>query len=213
MTDVLGLAAILPASAGACCTVGAWRPGRAVDVVAALVMVAAMVDGVFGPRVLPGVVWFLVLALLAVALAATSRFQRVGPGALVAAGAAGGAGGAGAAGAAGAAAGRPGSGPAGRPTGAHGRLHGALGLLVMGALGIGMTHGSGASDTAGMAGMHHTGTVDVVWQLVVGGLTLGYLLLTAHLVRDGLRRRTRVLPVLEALTMGIAVAVMAAAMV
>ncbi|ROP63564.1 hypothetical protein [Curtobacterium sp. ZW137] len=204
MTDVLGLAAILPASAGACCTVGAWRPGRAVDVVAALVMVAAMVDGVFGPRVLPGVVWFLVLALLAVALAATSRFQRVGPVALVAAGAA---------------AGRPGSGPAGRPTGAHGRLHGALGLLVMGALGIGMTHGSGASDTAGMAGvagmagMHHTGTVGVVWLLVVGGLTLGYLLLTAHLVRDGLRRRTRVLSVLEALTMGIAVAVMAAAMV
>ncbi|MFS2075865.1 hypothetical protein, partial [Curtobacterium sp. CT11-133] len=75
MTDVLGLAAIVPASAGACCTVGAWRPGRAVDVVAAVVMVAAMLDGVVGPRVLPGVVWFVVLALLAVTVAAVHRFQ------------------------------------------------------------------------------------------------------------------------------------------
>lgn len=191
MTDVLGLAAIVPASAGACCTVGSWRPGRAVDVVAAVVMVAAMVDGAFAPRLLPGVLWFVVLALLAVTLACVHRFQR---GAAVPDG-------------------RRGSAPAAAGASAHGRsgrLHAALGLLVMGALGIGATHGAGM---AGMAGMPaHGGSVAVTWQLVVGGLTLGYLFLTAHVVRDGVRGRVRVLPLVETLAMGAAVAVMAAAM-
>jgi hypothetical protein len=191
VTDVLGLAAIVPASAGACCTVGAWRPGRAVDVVAAVVMVAAMVDGAFAPRLLPGVLWFVVLALLAVTLAAVHRFQR----------------------GVGVPDGRRGPAPAGAGASAHGRsgrLHAALGLLVMGALGIGATHGAGM---AGMAGMPaHGGSVAVTWQVVVGGLTLGYLLLTAHVVRDVVRGPVRVLPLVETLAMGVAVAVMAVAM-
>lgn len=195
MTDLLGLAAIVPASAGACCTVGAWRPGRAVDVVAAVVMVAAMADGAIWPRVLPGVLWFVVLALLAVVVAAVHRVQS-------ASGASG-------------AVGRPGSGPAVRVASAHGRfgrLHAALGLLVMGALGVGMAHDPGTAGMSG-AGMHeHGGVVAVTWQVVLGGLTVGYLLLTAHMVRDGIRRRARALPVVETLAMGIAVAVMSAAM-
>ncbi|TCL88559.1 hypothetical protein EDF31_101403 [Curtobacterium sp. PhB142] len=195
MTDLLGLAAIVPASAGACCTVGAWRPGRAVDVVAAVVMV----DGAFGPRVLPGVLWFVVLALLAVVVAAVHRMQSAS----------------GASGASGSV-GRPGSAPSVRVASAHGRfgrLHAALGLLVMGALGVGMAHDPGMTGMAGV-GMHgHGGAVAVTWQVVLGGLTTGYLLLTAHMVRDGIRRRTRALPVVETLAMGIAVAVMAAAMV
>ncbi|WP_396289767.1 hypothetical protein [Curtobacterium sp. KT1] len=192
MTDLLGLAAIVPASAGACCTVGAWRPGRAVDVVAAVVMVAAMVDGAFAPRVLPGVLWFVVLALLAVVVAMVHRVQSASG-----------------------ADGRPGSAPVVRVASAHGRfgrLHAALGLLVMGALGVGMAHDPGMTGMTG-AGMHgHGGAVAVTWQVVLGGLTTGYLLLTAHMVRDGLRRRARALPVVETLAMGIAVAVMAAAM-
>jgi hypothetical protein len=196
VTDLLGLAAIVPASAGACCTVGAWRPGRAVDVVAAIVMVAAMVDGAFAPRVLPGVLWFVVLALLAVVVAMVHRLQS-------ASGASG-------------SDGRPGSAPAVRVASAHGRfgrLHAALGLLVMGALGIGMAHDPGMTGMTGV-GMHgHGGAVAVTWQAVLGGLTTGYLLLTAHMVRDGIRRRARALPVVETLAMGIAVTVMAAAMV
>ena len=201
MSDLIGLAAIVPASAGACCTVGAWRPGRAVDVVAAVVMVASMVDGVFAPRVLPGVVWFVVLALLAVTLAGVHRIQTgAAPTAW-----------------------RRGSAPAVRVASAHGRfgrLHAALGLLVMGALGVGGTVGVGASAAGGasaMSGMamaqHHAGTVGVTWQVVLVGLTLGYLLLTAHMVRDGVRHRARALPLIETLTMGIAVAVMSVAMV
>lgn len=201
MSDLIGLAAIVPASAGACCTVGAWRPGRAVDVVAAVVMVASMVDGVFAPRVLPGVVWFVVLALLAVTLAGVHRIQTgAAPTAW-----------------------RRGSAPAVRVASAHGRfgrLHAALGLLVMGALGVGGTVGVGASAAGGasaMSGMamaqHHAGTVGVTWQVVLVGLTLGYLLLTAHMVRDGVRHRARSLPLIETLTMGIAVAVMSVAMV
>lgn len=201
MTDLLGLAAIVPASAGACCTVGAWRPGRAVDVVAAVVMVAAMVDGAFAPRVLPGVLWFVVLALLAVVVAVVHRLQSPS----------------GASGASGASGsdGRPGSAPVVRVASAHGRfgrLHAALGLLVMGALGVGMAHDPGMTGMTGV-GMHgHGGAVAVTWQVVLGGLTTGYLLLTAHMVRDGLRRRARALPVVETLAMGIAVAVMSAAM-
>lgn len=201
MTDLLGLAAIVPASAGACCTVGAWRPGRAVDVVAAVVMVAAMVDGAFAPRVLPGVLWFVVLALLAVVVAVVHRVQSAS----------------GASGVSGASGsdGRPGSAPVVRVASAHGRfgrLHAALGLLVMGALGVGMAHDPGMTGMTGL-GMHgHGGAVAVTWQVVLGGLTTGYLLLTAHMVRDGLRRRARALPVVETLAMGIAVAVMSAAM-
>ncbi|MFK4481782.1 hypothetical protein [Curtobacterium sp. AB7] len=205
MTDLLGLAAIVPASAGACCTVGAWRPGRAVDVVAAVVMVAAMVDGAFGPRVLPGVLWFVVLALLAVVVAAVHRVQS-------ASGASGASGATGASGPDG----RHGSSPAVRVTSAHGRfgrLHVALGLLVMGALGVGMAHDPGMTGMAGVGVHGHGGAVAVTWQVVLGGLTTGYLLLTAHMVRDGIRRRARALPVVETLAMGIAVAVMAAAMV
>lgn len=201
MTDLLGLAAIVPASAGACCTVGAWRPGRAVDVVAAVVMVAAMVDGAFAPRVLPGVLWFVVLALLAVVVAVVHRVQS-------ASGASGAPGSSGSDG-------RPGSAPVARVASAHGRfgrLHAALGLLVMGALGVGMAHDPGMTGMTGV-GLHgHGGAVAVTWQVVLGGLTTGYLLLTAHMVRDGLRRRARALPVVETLAMGIAVAVMSAAM-
>lgn len=186
MTDLLGLAAIVPASAGACCTVGAWRPGRAVDVVAAVAMVAAMVDGAFGPRVLPGVLWFLVLAFLAVVVAGVHRLQSTS-------------------------AWRRGSAQPPGPASAHGRygrLHAALGLLVMGATGVGMAHDAGA------AGMHqHLGVVAVTWQVVLGGLTLGYLVLTVHMLRDGVRRRSRALPLVETLAMGVAVAVMSAAMV
>ncbi|PZE89771.1 hypothetical protein DEJ00_10505 [Curtobacterium sp. MCLR17_039] len=186
MTDLLGLAAIVPASAGACCTVGGWRPGRAVDVVAAVAMVAAMVDGAFGPRVLPGVLWFLVLAFLAVVVAGVHRLQSTS-------------------------AWRRGSAqPPGAASahGRYGRLHAALGLLVMGATGVGMAHDAGA------AGMHqHLGVVAVTWQVVLGGLTLGYLVLTVHMLRDGVRRRSRALPLVETLAMGVAVAVMSAAMV
>ncbi|MCS6561395.1 MULTISPECIES: hypothetical protein [Curtobacterium] len=186
MTDLLGLAAIVPASAGACCTVGAWRPGRAVDVVAAVAMVAAMVDGAFGPRVLPGVLWFLVLAFLAVVVAGVHRLQSTS-------------------------AWRRGSAqPPGAASahGRYGRLHAALGLLVMGAMGVGMAHDAGA------AGMHqHLGVVAVTWQVVLSGLTLGYLVLTVHVLRDGVRRRSRALPLVETLAMGVAVAVMSAAMV
>lgn len=186
MTDLLGLAAIVPASAGACCTIGAWRPGRAVDVVAAVAMVAAMVDGAFGPRVLPGVLWFLVLAFLAVVVAGVHRLQSTS-------------------------AWRRGSAqPPGAASahGRYGRLHAALGLLVMGATGVGMAHDAGA------AGMHqHLGVVAVTWQVVLGGLTLGYLVLTVHMLRDGVRRRSRALPLVETLAMGVAVAVMSAAMV
>jgi hypothetical protein len=186
VTDLLGLAAIVPASAGACCTVGAWRPGRAVDVVAAVAMVAAMVDGAFGPRVLPGVLWFLVLAFLAVVVAGVHRLQSTS-------------------------AWRRGSAqPPGAASahGRYGRLHAALGLLVMGATGVGMAHDAGA------AGMHqHLGVVAVTWQVVLGGLTLGYLVLTVHVLRDGVRRRSRALPLVETLAMGVAVAVMSAAMV
>lgn len=207
MTDLLGLAAIVPASAGACCTVGAWRPGRAVDVVAAVVMVAAMVDGAFAPRVLPGVLWFVVLALLAVVVAVVHRVQS-------ASGASGASGASNVSGASGSD-GRPGSAPVVRVASAHGRfgrLHAALGLLVMGALGVGMAHDPGMTGMTGV-GMHgHGGAVAVTWQVVLGGLTTGYLLLTAHMVRDGLRRRAQVLPVVETLAMGIAVAVMSAAM-
>lgn len=187
VTDVLGLAAIVPASAGACCTVGAWRPGRAVDVVAAVVMVAAMVDGVFGPRMLPGVAWFIVLALLAMALAAVQRFQRGTDG-------------------------RADPARSGRDGSAHarlGRLHAALGLLVMGATGVGAT-GGGMTAMPGMAA--HASVVVGTWQVVLGGLVAGYLVLTVVLVRDGVRHRSRVLPVVETLAMGIAVGVMSAAM-
>jgi hypothetical protein len=186
VTDLLGLAAIVPASAGACCTVGAWRPGRAVDVVAAVAMVAAMVDGAFGPRVLPGVLWFLVLAILAVVVAGVHRLQSTSVW-------------------------RRGSAPTPGAASAHGRygrLHAALGLLVMGAAGVGMAHDAGAT------GMHqHLGVVAVTWQVVLGGLTVGYLVLTAHMLRDGVRRRSRPLPLVETLAMGVAVAVMSAAMV
>jgi len=186
VTDLLGLAAIVPASAGACCTVGGWRPGRAVDVVAAVAMVAAMVDGAFGPRVLPGVLWFLVLAFLAVVVAGVHRLQSTS-------------------------AWRRGSAqPPGAASahGRYGRLHAALGLLVMGATGVGMAHDAGA------AGMHqHLGVVAVTWQAVLGGLTLGYLVLTVHMLRDGVRRRSRALPLVETLAMGVAVVVMSAAMV
>jgi hypothetical protein len=190
VTDVLGLAAIVPASAGACCTVGAWRPGRAVDVLAAVVMVAAMLDGAFGPRVLPGVVWFVVLALLAVAVAAVHRFQSGG-------------------------AGRRGSTPADRRASAHGRfgrLHTALGLLVMGALGVGGM-GDTAGHGAGMIGMHqHLGAVAATWHLVLVGLAVGHLVLTTRMVRDGVRHRAPALGLVETLAMGVAVAVMAVAM-
>ncbi|WP_412872375.1 hypothetical protein [Curtobacterium flaccumfaciens] len=189
MTDLLGLAAIVPASAGACCTVGAWRPGRAVDVVAAVAMVAAMVDGAFGPRVLPGVLWFLVLAFLAVVVAGVHRLQSTS-------------------------AWRRGSAQSPGAASAHGRygrLHAALGLLVMGAMGA---MGVGMAHDAGAAGMHqHLGVVAVTWQVVLGGLTLGYLVLTVHVLRDGVRRRSRALPLVETLAMGVAVAVMSAAMV
>jgi hypothetical protein len=92
--------------------------------------------------------------------------------------------------------------------GRYGRLHAALGLLVMGATGVGMAHDAGA------AGMHqHLGVVAVTWQVVLGGLTLGYLVLTVNVLRDGVRRRSRALPLVETLAMGVAVAVMSAAMV
>lgn len=184
MTDVLGLVAVLPASAGACCTVGAWRPGRAVDVVAAITMVAAMADGLLTPRVLPGAAWFLVLVVLAVALAAVDRSQRNGARADRSA-----------------------------------RLHAALGLLVMGAMGVGMSH------DGSMPGMHdHGGPVAATWAAVLAGLTAGYLVLTVAEVRGCLREREReraqergrrragMLPLLETVTMGTAVVVMAVGM-
>ncbi|MDR6169771.1 hypothetical protein [Curtobacterium sp. SORGH_AS_0776] len=190
MTDVLGLAAIVPASAGACCTVGAWRPGRAVDVVAAVVMVAAMLDGVVGPRVLPGVVWFVVLALLAVTVAAVHRFQS-------------------------GRAGRDGSARAGRAGSAHGRygrLHASLGLLAMGALGVGGMGDDVAHGVVAVGVHQHVGVVGATWHVVLVGLAVGHLVLTARMVRDGVRHRAPALGLVETLAMGIAVAVMAVAM-
>ncbi len=186
MTDVLGLVAVLPASAGACCTVGAWRPGRAVDVVAAVAMVAAMIDGLVAPRVLPGAAWFLVLVSLAVALAAVDRVQR--------------------------------DRPRRAAPGWSARLHGALGLLVMGAMGVGMSDDGSMSGMHGsMSGMHGDGGVlGGTWTVVLAGLTVGYLALTVAMARACLRDRRRggtgVLALIETVTMGSAVALMTVGM-
>ncbi len=195
--DTLGFAALIPASAGACCTVGALHPGRAVDMVAAVVMVAAMADGVFAPPLLPGVLWFVVLALLAVAVAAAHRLQsgvktHVGS--------------------------EPSSSAAGtdlRPLEDRknrsfhtrlGGLHAALGLLLMAAMAL---HAP-SSTAMGMAG-HHASSVSSL-QLMTAALTLGYLTLTARIVHVALRRRAPLLPAVEALTMGAAVTIAAIAM-
>lgn len=71
MSEVLHLGALVPAAVGACCTVGGRR--GPLDLVAAIVMLAAMLDLATGVGILHPLLWAVVLIVLAVASAVRLR--------------------------------------------------------------------------------------------------------------------------------------------
>ncbi|OII38774.1 hypothetical protein [Plantibacter sp. MMLR14_011] len=71
MSEVLHLGALVPAAVGACCTVGGRR--GPLDLVAAIVMLAAMLDLATGAGMLHPLLWAVVLIVLAVASAVRLR--------------------------------------------------------------------------------------------------------------------------------------------
>ncbi|WP_411557280.1 hypothetical protein [Plantibacter sp. MPB07] len=71
MSEVLHLGALVPAAVGACCTVGGRR--EPLDLVAAIVMLAAMLDLATGVGMLHPLLWAVVLIVLAVASAVRLR--------------------------------------------------------------------------------------------------------------------------------------------
>ncbi|WP_029150927.1 hypothetical protein [Microbacterium indicum] len=77
MGAALHLAALLPASVGVCCLAAA--PGaraRAAEVIASIVMVAAMTDVALGGGVVPAVLWAIALVICSLALAVGARLAR-----------------------------------------------------------------------------------------------------------------------------------------
>ena len=71
MSEVLHLGALVPAAVGACCTVGGRR--GPLDLVAAIVMLAAMLDLATGVGMLHPLLWAVVLIVLAIASAVRLR--------------------------------------------------------------------------------------------------------------------------------------------
>jgi hypothetical protein len=71
MSEVLHLGALVPAAVGACCTVGGRR--GPLDLVAAIVMLAAMLDLATGVGLLHPLLWAVVLTVLAVVSAVRLR--------------------------------------------------------------------------------------------------------------------------------------------
>jgi len=74
MTELLHAAAIVPATVGACCTIGARRSRRALAAASAALMALAMVDMAFGFALIPALAWSAILLALALGSAIALRF-------------------------------------------------------------------------------------------------------------------------------------------
>lgn len=77
MTELLHLGALVPAAVGACCTVGGRR--GPVDLVAAILMLAAMLDLGTGAAIVHPFLWAIVLTVLAVGSALRLRLGSAAP--------------------------------------------------------------------------------------------------------------------------------------
>ena len=75
MGEMTHAAMLIGALACAACTLAGWRHGRALDVVASAAMLAAMADMAF-TRLLPALVWALILVAAGIALGARVRATR-----------------------------------------------------------------------------------------------------------------------------------------
>ncbi|GAA2233964.1 hypothetical protein N1031_09300 [Herbiconiux moechotypicola] len=196
MTEALHLGALVPAAVGACCAVGARRPGRlraVLGIVGAALMLLAMLDAATAVLGVPVLVW--AGLLLAVAVASAAVVAR--PSGL------------------GATAARPGEG-GGHVHGAM-ALHGSLGAVVMAMLLVAMTvHGASADSASHAAGgaVHSgaTGILSLVLASAAGYLVFGAVL-AWRVVRAGGPRAQRVLAVTELTSMGLSTALMAATFV
>jgi len=74
MTELLHATALVPATVGACCTIGARRTSRTLAMVSAVLMAVAMADMAFGFVVMPALAWTAMLLTAALGTATALRF-------------------------------------------------------------------------------------------------------------------------------------------
>ncbi|MGG7465982.1 hypothetical protein [Plantibacter sp. YIM 135347] len=199
MVEALHLGALLPAAVGACCTVGGRR--GIVDLVAAIVMLAAMIDAATGAALLHPLVWGAVL--VAVGIVSAARLRGVGASSATAATADIGAGT---------------ETPAAVATNTAERqhrlmlVHTSLGLLVMATMLVAMaSHGSHAVLGISSSVTHHGAAGADTFGVIVAAAVASYTAFTACLTASAVRSR-RVLPAVELTSMALSLAAMAFAL-
>lgn len=187
MSEVLHLGALVPAAVGACCTVGGRR--GPLDLVAAIVMLAAMLDLATGVGILHPLLWAVVLIVLAVISAVRLRSIAGSPAPVDALALA-----------------------VTRHRAAM-TVHTSGGLVIMAALVCAMAGHAAGSIYAG-PGMHPaghqigSGAIPAVL-LLAGGMAV-FVALSARLAVEAARRRERVV-VVEVVSMTVSVVTMGAA--
>jgi hypothetical protein len=82
MIAALHISALVPALIGACCLAAERRPGRVGELVAALVMLVAMADGMRATPSAPRILWVALLLATAITLAAARGRRRAPVGAV-----------------------------------------------------------------------------------------------------------------------------------
>lgn len=168
MTELLHLGALVPAAVGACCTVGGRR--GPVDLVAAILMLAAMLDLGTGTAIVHPFLWAIVLTVLAVGSALRLRLGT----ATVA----------------------HRDDESGRALANHRAgmmIHTAAGLLIMAALVCAMAgHGPGGpyAGTGMHLGNHHGGSVDASAALIALAVAC-FIALSVRVAVTAMRRRER----------------------
>ncbi|MGG7509866.1 hypothetical protein [Plantibacter sp. YIM 135249] len=201
MVEALHLGALLPAAVGACCTVGGRR--GIVDLVAAIVMLAAMIDAATGAALLHPLVWGAVL--VAVGIVSAARLRGVGASSATAATAD---------------IGADTETPAAVATVTvtaerQHRLmlvHTSLGLLVMATMLVAMaSHGSHAALGTPSSVTHHGAAGAGTFGVIVAAAVASYTAFTAWLTASAVRSR-RILPAVELTSMALSLTAMAFAL-
>jgi hypothetical protein len=192
MVEALHLGALLPAAVGACCTVGGRR--GIVDLVAAIVMLAAMIDAATGAALLHPLVWGAVL--VAVGIVSAARLRGVGASSATAGTET----------------------PAAVATVTAERqhrlmlVHTSLGLLVMATMLVAMaSHGAHAALGISSSVTHHGAAGAGTFGVIVAAAVASYTAFTAWLTASAVRSR-RILPAVELTSMALSLTAMAFAL-
>lgn len=191
MGELLHAGALVPATVGACCTLGARRSGRAASMLSALLMLAAMLDVASGARVLPVIGWAGLLIVAALAMSVAARSHRAASGSPERVGV-----------------------RAVHDTSTAG-MHGRLGLVVMAALLLAMQVPSAALGSHAVSLGHHGGGSAAVTSIALAA-SVGFALFSALIVWRAARTATpapgRWIAVAETVCMGTSMLMMTGAL-